>query len=64
MKIDIKWIVGFISTYLFGLCTWVLVSIVDLKEDTNFIKGELFGIEKAIGRVYNYINGTKNSPAE
>ena len=37
---------------------------VDLKEDINYIKGELFGIEKAIGRVYNYINGTKNSPAE
>ena len=64
MKIDIKWIVGFIGTSLFGLCTWVLVSIVDLKEDINYIKGELFGIEKAIGRVYNYINGNKNSPAE
>jgi len=56
MKIDIKWIVGFVGSALFGLCTWVLVSIVDLKEDTNFIKGELSGIEKAIGRVYNYIN--------
>jgi hypothetical protein len=64
MKIDIKWIVGFIGSALFGLCTWVLVSIVNLKEDINYIKGELFGIEKAIGRVYNYINGTKNSPAE
>ena len=62
MKIDIKWIVGFIGSALFSLCTWVLVSIVDLKEDINYIKGELFGIEKAIGRVYNYINGTKNSP--
>ena len=64
MKIDIKWILGFAGSALFGLCTWVLVSIVDLKEDINYIKGELFGIEKAIGRVYNYINGTKNSPAE
>jgi hypothetical protein len=56
MKIDFKWIVGFAGSALFGLCTWVLISIVDLKEDTNFIKGELLGIEKAIGRVYNYIN--------
>ena len=53
MKIDIKWILGFAGSALFGLCTWVLISIVDLKEDTNFIKGELLGIEKAIGRVYN-----------
>jgi len=37
MKIDIKWIVGFIGSALCGLCTWVLVSIVDLKEDTNYI---------------------------
>jgi hypothetical protein len=64
MNIDLKWIVGFIGSALFGLCTWVLISIVDLKEDTNYIKGELFGIDKAIGRVYNYINGNNNSPAE
>jgi len=59
MKIDFKWITGFIGTALFGLCTWVLVSVVQLKEDTQFIKGELFGIDKAIGRVYNYINNNK-----
>ena len=64
MNIDLKLIIGFIGSALFGLCTWVLVSIVDLKEDTNFIKGELYGLDKAIGRVYNYINGTNNSPAE
>jgi hypothetical protein len=59
MKIDLKLIIGFIGTALFGLCTWVLVSVVQLKEDTQFIKGELFGIDKAIGRVYNYINNNK-----
>jgi hypothetical protein len=59
MKIDLKLIIGFIGTALFGLCTWVLVSVVELKEDTQFIKGELFGIDKAIGRVYNYINNNK-----
>jgi hypothetical protein len=64
MKIDIKWIIGFLGTVLLSLSTWVLVSIVDLKEDTNFIKGELYGLDKAIGRVYNYINGNNNSPAE
>jgi hypothetical protein len=42
MKIDFKWIVGFAGSALFGLCTWVLISIVDLKEDTNFIKDKLF----------------------
>ena len=59
MNIDFKWIVGFLGSALFGLCTLVLISIVDLKEDTQFIKGELFGIDKAIGRVYNYINSKK-----
>jgi hypothetical protein len=59
MKIDLKLIIGFIATALFGLCTWVLISVVELKEDTQFIKGELFGIDKAIGRVYNYINNNK-----
>jgi hypothetical protein len=38
MKIDIKWIVGFIGSALFSLCTWVLVSIVDLKEDIKLHK--------------------------
>ncbi len=64
MKIDIKWIIGILGTILLSLSTWVLVSIVGLKEDTNYIKGELYGIDKAIGRVYNYINNTNNSPAE
>ena len=64
MKIDIKWIVGFLGTILLSLSTWVLISVVTLKEDVNYIKGELYGIDKAIGRVYNYINSNNNNPAK
>ena len=64
MKIDIKWIVGFLGTILLSLSTWVLISVVTLKEDVNYIKGELYGIDKAIGRVYNYINSNNNNPSE
>jgi len=32
---------------------------VELKQDTSMIKGELFQIDKTIGRVYNYINDSK-----
>jgi len=56
MKIDFKWIVGFLGTIIMGLSTWILVSIVDLKERSSMIQGELLGINKDIGRVYNYIN--------
>jgi len=59
MKIDFKYIAGILSTIILGLSTWTLVSIVDLKEDSSMIKGELLGINKDIGRVYNYINGNK-----
>ena len=57
MKIEIKHILGILGTVIIGLSTWTLVSIVDLKESNSFIKGELLGINKDIGRVYNYING-------
>jgi len=56
MKIDMKYLLGTLGTVLLGLSTWILVSIVDLKESNSFIKGELLGINKDIGRVYNYIN--------
>jgi len=56
MNIDIKLIIGFLGTILIGLCTWILVSIVDLKERSSMMQGELLGINKDIGRVYNYIN--------
>ena len=56
MKIDLKYIIGFLGSALFGICTWVLVSVVELKEDTSMIKGELFQINQNFGRVYHYIN--------
>ena len=56
MKIDTKYLIGILGTILLGLSTWILVSIVDLKEDSSMIKGELLGINKDIGRLYNYIN--------
>jgi len=59
MKIDFKWIVGFLGTVIVGLTSWVLMSVVELKQDTSMIKGELFQIDKTIGRVYNYINDSK-----
>jgi len=59
MKLNIKYILGILGTILLGLSTWTLVSIVDLKESNSYIKGELFGINKDIGRVYNYINRSK-----
>ncbi len=59
MKIDFKWIVGFLGTVIVGLTSWVLMSVVELKQDTSMIKGELFQIDKSIGRVYNYINDSK-----
>lgn len=57
MKIDFKYIIGVLGTIIIGLSTWTLVSIVDLKERSSMIQGELLGINKDIGRVYNYING-------
>ncbi len=56
MNIDIKWILGFLGTVILGLTTWVLVSVVELKEDTAMIKGELKIINKQFGRAYSYIN--------
>ena len=56
MKIDMKWIVGVLGTVLLSLSTWVLISVVELKEDTSLIKGELFQINQQFGRVYNHMN--------
>jgi hypothetical protein len=39
-----------------GLSTWVLVSVVDLKEKTSGIQAELFIINQQFGRVYNHMN--------
>jgi len=64
MKIDMKTLVALVGFILAGLSGWVLISIVELKEFTRMMNGELLQIDKAIGRVYNYINNTNNSPAE
>ena len=56
MKIDIKWIVGILGAILMSLSTWVLLSVVDLKEKTSGIQSELFQINQQFGRVYNHMN--------
>ena len=56
MKIDIKLLITVLCGILMSLCTWVLLSVVELKEDSSMIKGELFQINQSFGRVYNYIN--------
>jgi len=64
MKIDIKILIGITGFILAGLSGWVLISIVELKEFTRMMNGELIQIDKQIGRVYNYINSTFSHPAE
>ena len=59
MKIDMKTLVALVGFILAGLSGWVLISIVELKEFTRMINGELVQIDKQIGRVYNYINSNK-----
>ena len=59
MKIDVKTLVALVGFILAGLSGWVLISIVELKEFTRMINGELVQIDKQIGRVYNYINSQK-----
>ena len=61
MKIDIKWIIGILGTILMGLSTWVLVSVVELKQDSSMIKGELFQINQQFGRVSNHMNEMMNN---
>tara|TARA_B100001971_G_C17941799_1_gene408034 strand:- start:50 stop:226 length:177 start_codon:yes stop_codon:yes gene_type:complete len=52
VKIDIKIILGFITTSLFGILTWSLVTLVDIKSKTAGVEAELFHINKQIGRIY------------
>ena len=59
MKIDVKYIIGILGFILSGLSGWKLLSIVELKEFTRMMNGELLQIDKQIGRVYNYINSKK-----
>ena len=52
MKIDGKYILGILGAILMSLSTWTLLSVVELKEDTGLIKGELLGVNKDISRIY------------
>ena len=56
MKIDAKWALTILATILMSLSTWVLISVVDLKEKTSGIQSELFIINQQFGRVYNHMN--------
>ena len=56
MKIDVKWALTILATILMSLSTWVLISVVDLKEKTSGIQSELFIINQQFGRVYNHMN--------
>jgi hypothetical protein len=56
MKIDVKYLISILAFILAGLSGWILLSIVELKEFTRMMNGELLQIDKQIGRVYNYIN--------
>ena len=57
MKMDIKKIIGFLTTALFGILVWALITLIEIKGDQQHIKGELNGIDKAISRIYGFING-------
>ena len=52
MKLDLKYILGFIVTSLFGILTWSLVTLIDIKTKTAGVEAELFHINKQIGRIY------------
>ena len=56
MKIDMKLVLAILATILMSLSTWVLLSVVDLKEKTSAIQSELFIINQQFGRVYNHMN--------
>jgi len=59
MKMDIKKIIGFLTTALFGILVWALITLVEIKSDQQHIKGELSGIDRAISRIYGFINSSK-----
>jgi hypothetical protein len=46
MKIDLKYIIVFITTSLFAILTWSLITLMDVKSNVDTIKGELTGVEK------------------
>jgi len=38
MKMDIKKIIGFLTTALFGILVWALITLVEIKSDQQHIK--------------------------
>jgi|TARA_Y100000294_G_C8335870_1_gene248628 hypothetical protein len=52
MKIDLKYIIGFITTSLFGILSWSLITLIEIKSKTAGVEVELFHINKQIGRIY------------
>ena len=48
VKIDLKVILGFIATSLFGILTWALITLVDIKATLAGAEAELFHINKQI----------------
>jgi hypothetical protein len=56
MKHFNKWIVPFASTVLFGLATWMLVTLVELQTLVYMLQNELMNIDKVIGRIYAHMD--------
>ena len=52
MKIDLKLILGFLASSLFGILAWSLINLVEIKSTTAGMEKELFHINKQIGRIY------------
>ena len=56
MKNLSKWIVPFAGTILFGLSTWVLITLVELQTLVYMLQNELMNIDKVIGRIYSHMD--------
>jgi len=56
MKNLSKWIVPFAGTILFGLSTWVLITLVELQTLVYMLQNELMNIDKVIGRIYAHMD--------
>jgi hypothetical protein len=55
-----KWIIPFSGTVLFGLATWMLVTLVELQTLVYMIQNELMNIDKVIGRIYAHMDRLAN----
>ena len=51
-----KWVIPFAGTILFGLATWMLVTLVELQTLVYMIQNELMNIDKVIGRIYAHMD--------